>query len=160
MQPVTQRIGVRQSLSRLVTVGLLATAIIVLLFAVLSDADAGTLPFQPQQQRLFLPSVLGPPPPPEVSPAGNYDCHEHEYGLLFGDAYQVHLNEDGTSRYSGWGYDLTGTWTYTPSTHILGLTNYSFITATYYSPTYFYAEFRQAFEVGGSPTHDVYCSRP
>lgn len=88
MQPVAQRIGVRQSVSRLLTAGLLAAGdLIILLFAVWSDANTGALSLQPAQLRLFLPSVIGPPLSPEESPAGTHSCEEHEFGVFYGGSF-------------------------------------------------------------------------
>lgn len=131
------------------------TATTVLAFS--AEVRAGTLQQPSGPQRVFLPSVLGPPS--AVSPAGNYDCQEHEYGMLDGGAYQVQLHADGTSTYALWGDVRTGTWTYVPSTNVLTFTNFRWITATYASPTRFYAEWRSANDAG-TPTRDVFCWRP
>ncbi len=46
-----------------------------------------------------------------------------------------------------------------PSTNVLTFTNFRWITATYASPTRFYAEWRSANDAG-TPTRDVFCWRP
>lgn len=89
-----------------------------------------------QDVYLYLPIIAM-----EANPAGNYYCHEWEFGLIWtGEA--ISLSVDGSSVYV---YDppyagiATGTWVYTPSSEEVGFTNFRWLTATFLPPNRLWA---------------------
>ncbi len=77
--------------------------------------------------RLYLPVILGP-----FRLAGIYDCVEYEFGLIWtSDVITLHPNGDSTYAYEPpHGGIVTGTWTYTPETRLVGFTEFRWETAT------------------------------
>ena len=115
---------------------------------------------QPSDYHLYLPIVLGRGPAPmEVSPAGDYYCDEHEYGLGYGGMYEVSLRPDGTMTYvypGPYNSIMTGTWTYAAANRTIAFTNFGWPQATYEIATRtFHAELWTDDDT--LPTHEVDC---
>ncbi len=114
---------------------ILATAVaLATLFALLKITYSGeTLPptSPADDMFVFLPIIQQ-----SISPAGAYYCYESEFAMIWRTEV-ITLNADGSSIYAYYPphfSSVTGTWVYTPSTEVVGFTNFTWLTTTFQPP--------------------------
>lgn len=102
---------------RLWLVGVLAMALGLPWLALTGYAAAQAA----EEQYLYLPTLYGP-----LRLAGVYDCVEYEAGQVWAtDVITLHPTGDSEYATHGpFGGVVTGTWLYTPTTHVLGFTEF------------------------------------